>query len=179
MKDGQVSSSIFGNVSAFGEVASSNMEETDTAFHVGVVYHDNGDWCLYIFDFNFVWLNDISNDVCQGLAVCIHQLPYQFSGKHAIGSTVYIFNLVLFLAFNGLIMLRFWWWKHSARNSWLHPTEALFIPSWLVSIGVILIGGTIYGVERSGPWFLDTMKVFYWIYIVLSLMISSLSFLVM
>jgi len=114
-----------------------------------------------------------------GLAICVHQLPYNFPGKYTIGVTIYLINLFFFALLNLTITARFYWWKHSARNSWLHPTEALFIPTWLVTVGILLIGATLFGIPRAGPWFEGAIDVLYWIYCGSSILLSAISFLVM
>ena len=42
-----------------------------------------------------------------------------------------------------------------------HPTESLFVPAWLISVGTILINITQYGTTmgKTGEWLLDTMFV--------------------
>lgn len=62
-----------------------------------------------------------------------------------------------------------------------HPTESLFVPAWLISLGTILINITQYGttVGKTGQWLLDTMFILFWIYCALAVIFSCGIYLVM
>ena len=70
--------------------------------------------------------------------------------------------------------LRFYWWPSTFRAAFLHPTESLFVPAFVISIASILINITEYGLNTSWtkPWLVHVMIVFYWMYIVLAFVSS-------
>jgi tellurite resistance protein TehA-like permease len=63
-----------------------------------------------------------------------------------------------------MISLRFAMFPDTFSSSFSHPTESLFVPSAIVSFGVILMGCAEYAIPKTGPWFSDTMVVMFWIY---------------
>jgi tellurite resistance protein TehA-like permease len=80
-----------------------------------------------------------------GVANVLYHVPYRFSGLYAIGCIFVIFNMVLFIFNVTMISLRFRWYPSTFMASILHPTESLFIPAFVISIGTILINITEYG----------------------------------
>ncbi|CAK1360111.1 unnamed protein product [Cercospora beticola] len=102
-----------------------------------------------------------------GIANVLYRVPYRFAGLYAIGCIFFILNIVLFLFNVTMISLRFYYHRDTFKHSILHPTESLFIPASIISIGTILMNVSQYGLTQekvSGLWLLSTMYVFFWIY---------------
>ena len=80
-----------------------------------------------------------------------------------------------------MISLRFRFYPSTFTASITHPTESLFVPAWLISLGTILINITQYGTThgKTGPWLLDTMYVLFWIYCAMAFLLSSGIYLVL
>jgi hypothetical protein len=59
-------------------------------------------------------------------------------------------------------------------SSILHPTESLFVPAWLISVGTILINITEYGADNptAGPWLREIMSKLFWVYCGLAVFFS-------
>ncbi|KAK3696411.1 hypothetical protein LTR37_017982 [Vermiconidia calcicola] len=108
-------------------------------------------------------------------------VPYRFPGLYSIGCTFFLFNICLFIFNITMISLRFRYYPSTFVASFLHPTESLFVPAWLISLGTILINITQYGttIGRTGEWLLDTMFVLFWVYCVLAIVFSCGIYLVM
>jgi len=103
-----------------------------------------------------------------------HAVPWDFHGKYAIGCIFFLLNIVLFL-FNAVMMaLRFRYHPSTFLSSILHPTESLFIPAWLISLGTILINVSEYGLDDSHarPWLSEVMRVLFWTYCGLAIFFS-------
>ena len=77
--------------------------------------------------------------------------------------------------------LRFYWYPYTFKNAFLHPTESLFIPAFVLSVAQILINITEYGTYpgKTGEWLISTMTVFYWLYVGLAILFSTGIYLVM
>ncbi|KAK6394814.1 hypothetical protein LTR65_001606 [Meristemomyces frigidus] len=116
-----------------------------------------------------------------GVANVLHQVPYQFHGLYAIGCFFFILNIVLFLFNVVMISCRFRLYPSTFKASITHPTESLFVPAWLISIGTILINITEYGVSdgKTGAWLLSTMRILFWVYCALAVLFSCGIYLVM
>ena len=73
-----------------------------------------------------------------------------------------------------MISLRFKWYPSTFKSSIVHPTESLFTPAWLISLGTILMNITEYGTdEHTGlNWLLATMHVLFWVYCAMAVVFS-------
>lgn len=116
-----------------------------------------------------------------GVANVIYSVPYRFNGLYTIGCIFFILNLVLFVFNVAMICCRFRYYPSTFLASILHPTESLFVPAWLISVGTILITITEYGTSdgKTGPWLFTTMRVLFWIYCGLAVLFSCGIYLVM
>ncbi|KAK3724195.1 hypothetical protein LTR37_001320 [Vermiconidia calcicola] len=126
----------------------------------------------------------VANVLYQGIAHFPHSklffarshltVPYRFPGLYSIGCIFFLFNICLFIFNITMISLRFRYYPSTFVASILHPTESLFVPAWLISLGTILINITQYGttIGRAGEWLLDTMFVLFWVYCVLAIVFS-------
>jgi tellurite resistance protein TehA-like permease len=93
---------------------------------------------------------------------------------------VFLFNLFLFLFNIFVIGLRFHLYPNTFKESFLHPTESLFIPAAVISVGTVMINITQYGVgPQTGTWLEEVMVVIYWIYCGFAILLSSGIYLVM
>ncbi|KAH7305978.1 voltage-dependent anion channel-domain-containing protein [Stachybotrys elegans] len=99
-----------------------------------------------------------------GMANLISQQPYTFTGLEVIGKIFFILNLVLFLAFTGLIALRFTMKPRALSTSLHHPSESFYFGAFWVSIALILVGSQAYGGPATGSWFVVAMRVVFWIF---------------
>jgi tellurite resistance protein TehA-like permease len=78
-----------------------------------------------------------------------------------------------------MISIRFYLYPHTFRQSFLHPTESLFIPAAVISLGTLLINITQYGVGYAGEWLERAIVPLYWLYCGLAVLSSSGIFLIM
>jgi tellurite resistance protein TehA-like permease len=71
-----------------------------------------------------------------------------------------------------MISIRFYLHPNTFKQSFLHPTESLFIPAAVISMGTILINITQYGVDYAGEWLNRAMVPLYWIYCTMAVLSS-------
>ncbi|KAK4495171.1 hypothetical protein PRZ48_013498 [Zasmidium cellare] len=88
-----------------------------------------------------------------GIALLLAQTPHRFTGLTTIGKVVYIYDLATFLLLTALILTRFLLRPSSLPLSLLHPTEALFFPTFFLALVIILMGAQAYGGPEVGSWF--------------------------
>ena len=98
------------------------------------------------------------------LAVVLGNTPNTFRGLQTIGKVVYIFDIILFLLFNGLMITRFILVPRKLMASLHHPVEGLFHGTYWVSVALILNGAYVFGNPDTGPWFAKALEVCFWIY---------------
>ncbi|KAF2153223.1 hypothetical protein K461DRAFT_137329 [Myriangium duriaei CBS 260.36] len=93
-------------------------------------------------------------------------VPFRFRGLYALGLVVMLLNIALFLFNVTMISLRFRLYPSTFWSSMTHPTESLFAPAAVISLGTILMNITQYGVEVHGvgTWLESTMIIMFWIY---------------
>ena len=116
-----------------------------------------------------------------GVANVLHKVPYRFHGLYAIGCGFFLLNICLFLFNVAMILCRFRLYPSTFTASITHPTESLFVPASLISIGTILLTITEYGLAegKTGSWLLDTMRVLFWVYCALAVLFSCGIYLVL
>lgn len=100
-------------------------------------------------------------------------VPFRFRGLETIGVIFFLFNALLFAISVAMISLRFGYHPETFKASFLHPTERLFIPSAVVSLGTVLINISQYGIPKAGPWLESAVLVTFWIEAALACLASS------
>lgn len=107
-----------------------------------------------------------------GLSLLLNQTPHQFSGLTILGDIVFVLDFVLFILFCGLITARFILFPSTFKASLSHPTESLFIPTFLVSIVNIFSNVVVRGIPHAGNWLQTTMLVLFWIYCAVTFLVA-------
>lgn len=106
------------------------------------------------------------------VAVVLANTPNRFPGLQTIGKIFFILDLVLFVAFTILMSLRAFWYPKRFRMSLHYPVEAIFFGTYGVSVALILNASQSYGVPACGPWLVTALRVTFWIYLALSLIVA-------
>lgn len=80
-----------------------------------------------------------------------------------------------------MITIRFRLYPTTFKASFTHPTESLFVPAAIVSIGTIITNITEFGTDsgRTGEWLSHVMTVMFWIYGGVALAFSCAIYLIM
>jgi C4-dicarboxylate transporter/malic acid transport protein len=126
---------------------------------------------------HFTWTNFASTMSTGSIAVLLSQQPYTFRGLRTIGKIFFILDLIMFVAFNVIIILRFRKrpWKFSKSLHW--PPEALFFGTYWVSIALILTCIQQYGIPACGSWLVKVMEVLFWLYAASALLVAIFQYL--
>ncbi|KAM3422389.1 hypothetical protein BST61_g2743 [Cercospora zeina] len=121
-----------------------------------------------------------------GIALLLHATPHQFHGLYTIGKIVYVFDIVVFLLLCSGITARFVLYPGTLRASLMHPTEALFFPTfWLAAVNIVN-GMQVYGVESlrhrveshgGGEWLITTLRILFWAYLAATFVVAVLQYL--
>ncbi|KAL0257582.1 hypothetical protein SLS55_008396 [Diplodia seriata] len=113
-----------------------------------------------------------------GLALALGQTPHRFRGLDTIGTAVFILDLVLFLLLVGAITTRFAVSPRGAlKASLTDPTEAFFFPTFMLSISTIISNTQIYGQPHAASWLPAALRVVFWLYTALALLVAILLYL--
>ncbi|KIW08023.1 uncharacterized protein PV09_00968 [Verruconis gallopava] len=123
---------------------------------------------------HFTWTWFTMTMATGGIANVLYSIPHElrFDSLYALGCTFFLLNIALFIFNVTMISIRFYLYPHTFKQSFLHPTESLFIPAAVISVGTILINITQYGVGYAGPWLERAIVPLYWIYCGLAVLSS-------
>lgn len=100
-----------------------------------------------------------------GIATLLNAQPNIFTGLETFGKVVFIYDLVLFVAFTAVIGARFILHRGTFSSALTHPTESLFVPTFFLSIVNIFDCIQAYAVPSCGPWLIVVQRVAFWIYL--------------
>jgi hypothetical protein len=132
---------------------------------------------------HFTWTWFTMTMATGGVANVIYHVPdgYRFNGLYTIGCIFFLLNITLFIFNVTMMACRFRYYPYTFKASILHPTESLFIPAWLISVGTILLNITEYGTAdgKTGEWLVHTMSILFWVYCALAVAFSCGIYLVM
>ncbi|KAI5367880.1 Putative transporter protein SLAC1/Mae1/ Ssu1/TehA [Septoria linicola] len=106
------------------------------------------------------------------LAVLLANTPNRFDGLWTIGTIFFIIDLILFVLFTVAMSLRAFWFPKRFLASLHHPVEGLFFGSYWVSVSLILNASQAYGVPNCGPWLVDALRVLFWLYCAIVLLVG-------
>ena len=112
-----------------------------------------------------------------GIATLLGAQPHTFDGLRTIGKIVFIFELILFVAFTTAITARFVMHPGTLQAAVVHPTEALFIPTFFLSIVDIFNGTQAFGVPETGYWLVYALRVCFWVYLACSFVLATFQYL--
>ncbi|CAI6332870.1 unnamed protein product [Periconia digitata] len=120
--------------------------------------------------FTFAWF--AGTMATGGIATLLNAQPNQFTGLKTIGKVVFIYDLVLFVAFTAIISARFVMFRGTFMSALTHPTESLFIPTFFLSIVNIFDCIQAYAVPVCGTWLLVVQRIAFWIYLACTFLLA-------
>jgi C4-dicarboxylate transporter/malic acid transport protein len=112
-----------------------------------------------------------------GIAVLLSKTPHRFQGLDTISLIVFIFDLLLFSGLCATMIARFVLCKGTFIRSVFHPTESLFIPTFFLAIGIIIIGMEQYA--YIGDWMVTVLRILFWIYFAVSFCVAVIQYLIL
>ena len=125
---------------------------------------------------SLAWIEQ-SEDVAELISLRI--VPFRFNGLREIGLVFFFLNLVLYVLIWIMILTRFIVYPHTFKGSFTHPTESLFVPSFAVSFGTILINIVEYGFGEVGTWLNRAVLVLFWFDSALAIVLSITIYLIL
>ncbi|KAK3317488.1 voltage-dependent anion channel [Cercophora scortea] len=100
-------------------------------------------WRERLLHFTFAWYTVTMST--SGIALIIALTPHRFPGLSTIGLIIFLLDLLVFLLITVAILLRFILYSRTLRRAFTRPTEALFVPTFFLSIAAILSNVAEYG----------------------------------
>ena len=107
-----------------------------------------------------------------GIAVTLALTPHRFHGLDTIGKVFFIMDLVFFLSITICLCLRFATKRHALRQAFYDQTEGYFIGCSMLSVANIIVCINSYGVPSCGEWLLVALRIIFFIYTGVSLLMA-------
>lgn len=114
-----------------------------------------------------------------GLANVLYTIPFRSRWLEVLGTVVFLVNIVFYIIIWALMGVRFYLFPYTFKASFLHPTESLFAPAAIVSLGTILINVAQYGPSHTGEWLHRATVVLFWFDAALAVVLSAGIYLIM
>ncbi|KAK5168072.1 uncharacterized protein LTR77_006640 [Saxophila tyrrhenica] len=114
---------------------------------------------------HFTWAQFTMPLSTGGIGLLLASQPHRFAGLETIGKIFFIFDLVILAVALATICARFILHPGTFTQSLVHPTEALFIPTVLITLANLIGSAQVYGGPHCGHWFLVAMQVLFWLYV--------------
>lgn len=116
-----------------------------------------------------------------GISLILGLTPHRFRGLNTIGLVIYLLDLVVFLLITACLLLRFVLYSRTFQKTLTHPKEALFVPTFFLSIAAILTNASTYSdLFFHSSTALDGMATFlritFWIYIAVTFLVSIIQY---
>ena len=112
-----------------------------------------------------------------GIAVLLSQTPHRFQGLDTIGLVIFLFDLLLFASLCATMTARFVLFRGTFIRSLHHPTESLFVPTFFLAIGIIIIGLKQYA--HIGNWMTTVLRALFWIYYALTFGLAVIQYVIL
>ncbi|KAK3950632.1 voltage-dependent anion channel-domain-containing protein [Pseudoneurospora amorphoporcata] len=93
-------------------------------------------WRKRLMHFTFAWYTVTLST--SGISLVLATTPHRFRGLSTIGLVIFLLDLLFFLVITGSITLRFVLYELTFRRAFTRPNEALFVPTFFLSIAAIL-----------------------------------------
>lgn len=124
---------------------------------------------------HFTWSWFTAPQSTGGISALLSLCPKTFRGLHTIGLIIFIFNLVLLSTFLTFAFLRFASSKPSPIKAFLRslvtPPECYFFGSVFLACATVIICTERYAVGHTGDWVIVAIRVVFWIYAAMALML--------
>ncbi|CZR52138.1 related to C4-dicarboxylate transport protein [Phialocephala subalpina] len=120
--------------------------------------------------FTFAWY--ASTTSTGGVAFVLSVIPNRFGGLTALGTAIFIFNLLLFTCVTITMCARFILHPGTFTHSLTNPHEGFFFATFWLTIATIISNTTAYGIPNSGPWLIVALRIAFWIYTVCATLLA-------
>ena len=115
-----------------------------------------------------------------GIALVLSLTPHRFTGLNIIGLVVFLVDTIFFFFITTCLCLRFALFRNTFRKAFTHPSEALFVSTFFLSIAALLCNaceyGTIFLNEDSQVGLFAFLRVMFWLYLALTFLVSILQY---
>ncbi|KAH8891437.1 hypothetical protein GQ53DRAFT_746550 [Thozetella sp. PMI_491] len=128
--------------------------------------------------FTFAWYTVTMST--GGIALVLAETPHRFAGLNIIGLVVFLVDVLFFTGITACLLLRFVLYRHTFHKAFTHPSEALFISTFFLSVSAMLCNARVYGsmflgdIAQAGLY--GFLRVMFWVYLTVTFFVSVLQY---
>lgn len=126
--------------------------------------------------FNWSWFTCTQST--GGIAIALSECPKSFKGIQTAGTVIFILNIVLWLTFSSLMVTRWVTTPSTFRRCFTTAPECFFYGSFWLSVATIIMCMQRFGTPHAGPWLITAIRVCFWIYAAISMLSTTIHFIV-
>lgn len=104
------------------------------------------------------------------MSILLHTSPHKFTGETIIGTVFYFINILLFITFLGLTLLRYIIFPWAFLRMLRHSSQSLFLGTIPMALATIVNATVIIVVPKYGQWARDLSWALWWIDVSLTLL---------
>lgn len=129
------------------------------------------DWITQNFDWSWFTATQSTGGIATTLSLC----PKPFRGIQTIGTTIFIFNIILFLLFATFLLIRWIRRPETLKKSFVHPPGCYFFGSFWLTLATMILNMQRYALPHTtGDWMIVTIRVLFWLYAGMTLLSASI-----
>ena len=125
---------------------------------------------------HFTWAWGVFPMATGAIALLLGAQPHTFRGLEAIGKIFFIFDLVIIVVMLAMLSTRFARDPTRLGRSFHNATEALFFPTTLISLAIVIALIWRYGHASCGGWLQMAVRVLFWIYYAVSFLSAVIQY---
>jgi tellurite resistance protein TehA-like permease len=135
-------------------------------------------WRDRLLHFTFAWYTVTMST--SGVSLVLAIAPKRFPGLSTLGLIIFLLDLLFFLFITAAISLRFTLYKQTLRRAFTRPSEALFVPTLMLSLAAIISNIAEYTrlflpgarATQIGGGVSQFLEVAFWAYLLLTFLLS-------
>ena len=104
------------------------------------------------------------------LSILLHTSPHRFEGEDVIGTVLYFFNIVLFVAFSAISVARYTCFPGVIGLMLRHPQQSLFLGTIPIGLATIVNATVLIAVPRYGQWAAHLAWGLWWLDVLLTVL---------
>lgn len=163
--NGSMHASGYNDVESKGSDTNEDEQHTTNRQSVGAWIEDHMTWAWFT-----------ATQSTGGIAALLSECPKQFHGLQTIGTIIFIFNIILWLIFVGLMLIRWIRNPKAIRACLTKAPEAYFYGSFWLSTATFIICMQRFGEPNVGDWLTVVIRVLFWIYAAITLLNVTVHF---
>ena len=104
------------------------------------------------------------------ISTLLYTAPHSFKGQKEIAAAFYVLNILLFVTFTVLSVLRYTMYPWVLNRMIRHPTICMFCGTLPMGLATIIDATVVIAAPVSGPWIAELVLIMWWFDVMLSIL---------